>query len=135
MTPAKRRAEKLCIDALLASERVAEHFNKSAMFQGFVAPNTLATLDRYILLKRVDGVTLDRVTDGTKTNKLRRVRLQVDIADVNYVGMVDMSEMVMDVLETAFPSAVDGDTYGTVSAGQKVFNVCSVDLILYETEV
>ena len=75
------------------------------------------------------------MSDGTKTNKLRKVRLQVDIADVNYTGMVDMSEMVMDVLETAFPSSVDGDTYGTVSAGQKIFNVCSVDLILYETEV
>lgn len=135
MTPANRRVEKLCIDALLSSDRVAEHFKRTSVFQGFVAPNTLASLERYILLKRVDSISLDRVSDGTKTNKLRKVRLQVDIADVNYTGMVDMSEMVMDVLETAFPSSVDGDTYGTVSAGQKIFNVCSVDLILYETEV
>lgn len=134
MTP-DRRAEKRAVDALLKSEAIASEFKRTSIFQGFVAPNTMASLQRYILLKRVDSIALDRVIDTTKCNKLRKVRLQVDVAEMDYSEMVKLSEMVMDVLETAFPSSVDGEVYGTVSVAQDVFNVCSIDIILYETEV
>ena len=130
-----RRAEKQCVDAILADSRITTIYGRSKIFQGFVAPNTQSTIKEYILIKRISAVALDRATDGTKTNSLRRVRLQVDISDVDYTKMVQRAEIVMDVLETNFPSSIDGDTYGTVEAGQNVFNVCSIDVILTETEV
>ena len=130
-----RRAEKRCVDALLADDRIKKIYGSTKIFQGFVAPNTQATIKEYILLRRISSVALDRVSDGTKTNSLRRVRLQVDVSDIDYAKMVERAEIVMDVLETNFPSSIDGDTYGTDEAGQAVFNVCSIDVILTETEV
>lgn len=135
MIPVDRRAEKLCVDALLSDEKVLIEFGRSKIFQGFVAPNSLASLSRFIKLQRISDYTLDRVTDGTTTDRLRRVRLQIDVSEIGYDEAVRLSEMVRGVLESAFPSSISGGTYGTVSVGQKVFNVFSTDIILYETEV
>ena len=129
-----RRAEKVCMDALLASPEILGIYGKEKIFQGYAAPNTLGTLDAYILIHRLDSITLDRVAGRVKTDKLRRVRLQVDVSDTDYGDMVSRSELVRDVLETAYQSCVDGDSDGTVSVGQKIFNVCSIDLLLTESE-
>ena len=130
-----RRAEKKCVDALLADPRVKDIYGAGKIFQGFVAANTQASIKEYVLIQRISAVALDRATDGTKTNSLRRVRLQLDVSDLVYTKMVERAEIIMDVLETNFPSAIDGDTYGIVESGQNVFNVCSIDVILTETEV
>jgi hypothetical protein len=135
MISLNRRAEKQVLDALLANSGVMSVYGRNKIFQGFAAPNTLANLNEYVLIQRISANALDRATDGTETNKLRRVRIQIDISDIDYVKMVNRAEMTMGALETAFPSSIDGDTYGTVTAGQKVFNVCSIDVILTESEV
>lgn len=135
MISVNRRAEKRCVDALLSDVNIRRIYSSTKIFQGYAAPNTLGTLNEFVLLQRISAVTLDRATDGTITDTLRRVRLQVDVSDTDYGKMVIRSELVRSVLERAFPSCVDDDTYGTISAGQKIFNVCSIDIILTESEV
>ena len=131
-----RRAEKQCIDALLSSPEILKIYGATGVFQGFVAPNTLESRKEYIYVKRISAVSLDRgCVDGTPTGKLRRVRLQVDVSDSDYVKMVERSELVRSVLTKAFPPCIDGDTYGTAVNGQKVMNVSSIDVILIESEV
>lgn len=134
MIPINHRAEKVVIDALLNSEDVVKIYTNKRIFQGFAAPNTLSSVKEYILVQRVSSVALDRVLDGTATNKLRKVRIQIDVSDIDYTKMVARAEKVMQVLEDKFPSCVDGDTFGTVLVGQTVFNVCSIDVIINESE-
>lgn len=123
------------MSALLDDETVSSLYGKSKIFHGYAAPNTLGTLDSYVLVHRIDSLTLDAgVIDGTITDKLRRVRLQVDVADVSYERMVERSEIVKDALERKFPSCIDSDTNGVAVIGQKVWNVCSVDIIIIESE-
>lgn len=131
-----RRAEKLCVDALLASSAITSIYGTTKIFQGYVKPETLASCTAYIYLRRISANVLDRACiDGTPTDKLRRVRLQVDVSDTSYTNMITRSELVRSVLTDAFPDCIDGDTYGTASSGQTVWNVCSVDVILIESEV
>ena len=100
-----KRAESKCLKALLDDATVMGLYGKSGIFHGYAAPNSLATLDFYVLIHRIDSVTLDAgVIDGTITDKLRRVRLQVDVADVSYQRMVERSEIIKDALERKFPS-------------------------------
>lgn len=130
-----KRAESKCLKALLDDAAVTGLYGKSGIFHGYAAPNSLATLDSYVLIHRIDSVTLDAgVIDGTITDKLRRVRLQVDVADVSYQRMVERSEIIKDALERKFPSCIDSDTNGVAVIGQKVWNVCSVDIIIIESE-
>jgi hypothetical protein len=132
----ERRAEKQCIDALLSDPTLAKIYGAKGIFQGYVAPNTLESRKEYLYVKRISAVSLDRgCVDGTPSGNLRRVRLQVDVSDVNYVNMVERSELVRRVLTKAYPPCIDGDTYGIVQNGQKVMNVSSIDVILIESEV
>ena len=133
---ANRRAEKLCVDALLASTAITNIYGTTKIFQGFVKPDTLASCTAYIYLRRISAVSLDRgCIDGTPTDKLRRVRLQIDVSDQSYSNMITRSELVRSVLTDAFPDCIDGDTYGTTAYGQTVWNVTSIDVILIESEV
>lgn len=133
MIPIERRAEMLCMDALLGSRDVMAIYDSRHVYQGYVEPDTFTTLDRYVLIKRIDSLSKGQTTTGEGADMLRRVRLQVDVLDVRYADMVRYSEMICGVLNENFPSCLDGETYGTSRRGQKVFNVCSLDVILYES--
>lgn len=133
MIPVERRAEKLCMDALLASPEIMQIYGKDHVYQGFVEPNTLATLDHYVLVKRIDANVMDKTVTGIGADRLRRVRLQIDVSDTRYSDMVRRSALICDILNKVFPSCIDGDTYGTDGRGQKVFNVCSLDVIIFES--
>lgn len=132
--PADRAAEKLCMDTLLRNEAVVAIYGRDRIYQGYVAPNTLASTNAYLLIQRVDAVTQDRST-GTPDahDTLRLVRVQVDVSDVSYTDMKVRSELIKEVLKQRFDSCIDGDTYGTAGIGQKVFNVLSIDLNIYES--
>lgn len=131
-----RRAEMQCINALLSSPEIQKIYGAKKIFQGFVAPKTLSSNREYIYLKRIDSVSLDRgCVDGTPTDKLRRVRIQIDVSDISYPNMVNRSELVRGVITETIPNAIDGDTYGTTTIGDKTWNVCSIDVILTESEV
>lgn len=133
MIPVERRAEKLCVDALLASKQVLSIYGKDHIYQGYVEPNTLSTLDKYVLIKRISSQVCDKTVTGIGADRLRRVRLQVDVSDTRYSDMVRRSGLICEILNNVFPSCIDGDTYGTDGRGQKVFNVCSLDVIIYES--
>ena len=126
-------AEKQVYDALLANEEVRRIYGPSKIFQGYVAPNTLASSEEYVYISRVSDVTLDKGLD-TIGDTLRRVRIQVDVCDVEYSRMADRSALIRDVLRNAFPSSLDGSTRGTVASGQTVWNVTSLDIIIYEKD-
>ena len=128
------RAEKQCVDTLLADSRITSIYGTTKIFQGYVAPNTLATYNEYIYLRRISGVVLDQCTDGTPSDKLRRVRLQIDVSDVDYAKMITRSELVRSVMTASFPDCIDGDTYGTITNGTKAWNVSSIDVFLNESE-
>lgn len=125
-------AEQAAYTALMANEEV-RNFYEGRVYQSYVAPNSLASLSSYILLSRVSDVALDRTCD-TVGDTLRRVRLQVDVCDVDYSRMVEKSRLVRNVLRLAFPSCVDGSTKGVISSGQTVWNVTSIDIILFEED-
>lgn len=133
MIPAKKRAEKLCMDALLKNAEVFSIYGRDHIYQGYVEPNTLASTNQYILIKRIDSIVQDPTTTGIGADRLRRVRLQIDVCDTRYTDMVRRAELIGDVLNKAFPSCLDGDTYGTGGRGQKVFNVASLDVIIFES--
>ena len=136
MVSIANRAEKQAVDALLADADVLAIYGASRIFQGYVAPNTLTSTNEYVYLRRIDSVSIDRgCVDDTRTDRLRRVRLQVDVSDTNYTNMVARSEIVRAALTSRFPDCIDGDTYGTATVGTKVFNVTSIDVILTESEV
>lgn len=133
MIPVTRRAEKLCMDTLLCNEAVRKLYGRDHIYQGFVEPNTLTTLNNYILIKRIDSSVMDKTCTGIGTGRLNRVRLQVDICDTRYSDMARKAALVCEILNDAFPSCVDGETYGTDGRGQKIFNVCSIDVIIWES--
>lgn len=133
MIPLERRAEMLCMQALLGDEELMAIYERQQIYQGYVEPNTIASYDRFILVKRISAVSLAKTTTGEGADMLRRVRLQVDILDTRYSDMVRFSELVCKVLNEHFPSCIEGDVYGTDGRGQKVFNVCSLDVIIYES--
>lgn len=133
MIPLERRAEMLCIQALLGSRDVMAVYQRDQIYQGYVEPNTLATYERYILVKRISSLTPAKTTTGEGADDLRRVHLQIDILDTRYSDMVRYSEMICGALNYKFPSCIEGDVYGTDGRGQKVFNVCSLDVVIYES--
>lgn len=133
MIPLDRRAEMLCMQALLNDDELMSVYERQQIYQGYVEPNTLASYDRYILVKRISAISEAKTTTGEGADMLRRVRLQIDILDTRYSDMVRYSELVCKVLNEYFPSCIEGDTYGTDGRGQKVFNACSLDVIIYES--
>lgn len=133
MIPSEYRAEKLCMDALLASPDVMAIYGKDKIYQGYVEPNTLARVDYYVLIRRIDGHKVDATTTGEGADQLRRVRVQIDVSDTRYSDMVRRAELIKEVLNNRFPSCIDGDEYGTDGQGQKVFNVCSIDALIFES--
>lgn len=133
MIPEQNRAEKLVMDALLSNAEMIKIYGKNNIYQGYVEPNTLAREDAYILIQRIDGQPVDKNTTGEGADQLRRVRVQVDVSDTRYSDMVRRSEMIKGLLNDRFPSCIDDETYGTDGRGQKVFNVCSIDLLIYES--
>lgn len=132
MIPVKNRAEKRCIDALLSDEAIVGIYGKNNIYMGYAAPNTLASVDCYILVRRIDASDVAPTTTGRGADCLRRVRVQIDVWDTRYSDMVRRAEMVKGALNMVFPSCIDGDTYGVEGRGQKNFNVCSIDAIIYE---
>lgn len=121
------------MDALLANADVMRFFGKDLVYQGYAEPNTLARVDSYVLIKRIDANKVDGTLTGNGADKLRRVRLQIDVSHTRYSDMVRRAEMIKEILNDNFPSCVDGDTYGTDGRGQKVFNVCSIDALIWES--
>lgn len=133
MIPARNRAEKRVNDLLKSDPEITEIYSPNVIFQGFIEPNTLAARDAFVLIKRISStVEGGGLIDGTPSDNLRRVRIQIDVSDVRYSDMANKSEKIRGCLEAAFPSCVDGDTYGTVTIGQKVFNVTSIDVLMTE---
>lgn len=133
MIPIERRAEKLVMDALLKDEEIRAIYGKNHVYQGYVEPNTLVSVDRYILVRRISSLSKAQTTTGGGADMLRRVRLQIDVYDTRYSDMARRAEHICEVLNNEFPSCIEGDTYGTDGRGQKVFNVCSIDAIIYES--
>lgn len=133
MIPLERRAEMLVMQALLNDKDVMSVYERNQIYQGFVEPNTLATYDRYVLVKRISSISQAQTTTGEGADMLRRVRLQIDVLDTRYSDMVRYSEMISGILNDNFPSCMEGSNYGTDGRGQKVFNVCSLDVIIYES--
>lgn len=133
MIPVEYHAEKLCMDALLANTEMRRIYGKDRIYQGYVEPNTLARVDSYVLIRRISSTTQDATTTGEGADQLRRVRLQIDVSDTRYSDMVRRAEIIKEILNNRFPSCIDGDEYGTDGRGQKVFNVCSIDAIIYES--
>lgn len=133
MIPVQNRAEKKCMDALLANAELMSIYGKDTIYQGYVEPNTLARVDSYVLIRRVDSNRVDENATGEGADQLRRVRLQIDVSDTRYSDMVRRAELIKEILNNSFPSCVDGDEYGTDGRGQKVFNVCSIDAIIFES--
>lgn len=131
------RAEQKCMVALLNDTEVQKIYGKTKIFMGYAAPGTVATFNEYLLLRRISGNILDGpCTTDTPTDRLRRVRVQIDVSDISYTNMVSRSELVRDVISReCFDSYIDGDTYGTITNGTKVWNVTSMDVILTESEV
>ena len=125
-------AEKRVYDVLNSDEDVKSIY-EDRIFQGYVAPNSLSTMSSYIYISRVSDVSLDRNLD-TPGDTLRRVRVQIDICDINYSDMVTRSFIVRRLLRRVFPSCIDGSTKGIVSFGQKTWIVTSIDLILFEED-
>lgn len=134
MIPNEFRAEKLVMDRLLGDPDMMQIYGKNNIYQGYAAPNTLATVEAYILIRRISGFDVAQDLTGEGANKLRRVRLQIDVSDTRYSDMVRRAEKVKEILNSAFPSCIDGDTYGTEGRGQKIFNVCSIDVLIFESE-
>lgn len=132
MIPAKNRAEKIVMDALLKDKDILAIYGKDNVFQGYAVPNTMAALDRFVLIHRIDSINQAQTCTGAGANMLRRVRLQIDVWDVRYSDAVRYGEMIADILNREFPSCIDGDSYGTDGRGQKVFNVFHLDVIIYE---
>lgn len=132
MIPVQFRAEKLCMDVLLANPEIMAIYGKNRIYQGYVEANTLTRLDYYILIKRIDGIKQDATTTGSGADRLRRVSVQIDVSDTRYSDMVRRAEMIKEILNEAFPSCVIDDAYGTDGRGQKVFNVCSIDAHIWE---
>ena len=58
----------------------------------------------------------------------------IDVCDVSYGKMAEKSRLVRNVLRLAFPSCIDGSTKGIKSSGQTVWNVTSIDIILFEED-
>lgn len=134
MFPPSRAAERLCMDTLLGNEDVRAIYGRDRIYQGYVAPNTLASTDAYLFLQRVSADSKDHSIDNPEANDtLRLVRVQLDVADVSYTNMKSRGELVKDVLKQRFDSCVDSETYGTAGIGQKVFNVLSIDLLIFES--
>lgn len=133
MIPVQFRAEKLCMDALLANPDIMRIYGKDLVYQGYAEPNTLARVDSYVLIHRISANKVDGNTTGEGADQLRRVRLQIDVLDTRYSDMVRRAEKIKEILNIAFPSCIDGDTYGTDGRGQKVFNVCSIDALIWES--
>lgn len=131
------RAEQKCMVALLNDASVQAIYGKKKIFMGYAAPGTATTFNEYILIRRISGNSLDGpCTSDTPTDNLRRVRIQIDISDVSYTNMISRSELVRDVISRECDqSSVDGDTYGTITNGNTVWNVTSVDIFLTESEV
>ena len=126
-------AEKQVYEAILLDEEAQKIYGVSKIFQGYAAPNSLASLSEYLYITRVSDVSLDRNLD-TPGDTLRRVRLQIDVCDVNYGRMVERSKIIRRVLKQSFPSCIDGSTKGVVSSGDVVWNVTSIDIILFEED-
>lgn len=124
--------EQLVYETLMADEELKKFYG-DRVFQSYVAPNSLASLTSYILISRISDVTLDRNLD-TPGDTLRRVRLQIDVCDVSYGKMAEKCRLVRNVLRLAFPSCIDGSTKGIISSGQTVWNVTSIDIILFEED-
>lgn len=125
-------AEKQVYDAILADENLKARY-KNRIFQGFVAPDSLASVPSYIYVTRISDTALDRNLDMLG-DTLRRVRLQVDVCDVSYAEMAVRSREVRDVLRRNFPSCIEGSSKGMFNSGQTVWNVTSIDVILFEEE-
>lgn len=133
MVPGKNRAERRIIDALKNDPEITRIYSPNSIFQGYMVPNTLSALDSYVLVKRISSsVRGGGLIDGTESDNLRRVRVQIDVSDIRYSDMANKSEKIRGCLEAAYPSSIDGDTYGTVTIGQKVFNVTSIDVLMDE---
>lgn len=124
--------EQSVYESLMADEELKKFYG-DRVFHSYVAPNSLASLTSYILISRISDVTLDRNLD-TPGDTLRRVRLQIDVCDVSYSQMAEKSRLVRNVLRLAFPSCIDGSAKGIVSSGQTVWNVTSIDIILFEED-
>lgn len=123
----------LCMQALLGSRELAGVYARDQIYQGYLPPNTPTSLERFVIIKRIDSISKGKTTTGEGADLLRRVRLQVDVWDIRYSDMVRYSEIISGVLNSAFPSCQDGQVYGTDGRGQKVFNVASLDVIIYES--
>lgn len=125
-------AEKQIFDVLYNNKELFSIYGNN-MFLGSVTPNVLSSVPAYLFVQRISGTTLDsNYVDGTPGDQLRRVRIQVDIADVDYTNMTKRSLIVRSAVKGAFPSSIDSDTSGYVAVGQKIFEVCSLDLVLTE---
>lgn len=125
-------AEKQIFDVLYSNKELFSIYGNN-MFLGSVTPNILSSVPAYLFVQRISGTTLDsNYVDGTPGDQLRRVRIQVDIADVDYTNMTKRSLIVRSAVKGAFPSSIDSDTSGYVAVGQKIFEVCSLDLVLTE---
>lgn len=125
--------EKKVYEAIIENTELKNIYGQNKVFQGYVAPNSLAHLSEYVYITRVSDVSLDRTLD-TVGDTLRRVRLQIDVCDLNYENMAERSRIIKNVLKTKFPSCIDGSTKGVVSVGTRVWNVTSIDIILFEED-
>lgn len=133
MIPWEYRADKVVMDVLLADPELMAIYGKENIYQGYAEPNTLARVDAYILVQRISAVPLDKTSTGEGADQLRRVRLQIDVSDTRYSDMVRRAEKIKGLLSENFPDCIDGDSYGTDGRGQKVFNVCSIDALVFES--
>lgn len=131
----ENRVEKFVRDAILNDKELCKIYTSEKIFTEFAAPNSLTKLKEYILIQRIDAVTLDKnYIDGTQGDTLRRVRLQIDVNDVVYENCIKRSEILKEVLKKQFPSCIDDETLGYKEVGQKVWIVLSIDILLTESE-
>lgn len=131
----ENRVEKFVRDVIIKDTELSKIYTSKKVFTEFAAPNTLSTLSEYILIQRIDAVTLDKdYIDNTKGDTLRRVRLQIDVNDVSYEKCIQRSELLRMVLKNKFPSCIDNETTGYKEIGQKVWITTSIDIILTERE-
>lgn len=131
----KNRVEKFVRDAIINDPVLKKTFPSKKVFLGYAAPNTLSSLNEYILIQRIGSTTLDNdYIDGTLGDTLRRVRLQIDVSNVAYEKCVEHSEKIKMVLKTKFPSCIEDETMGYTEIGQKVWVVSSIDIFLTESE-
>lgn len=131
----ENRVEKFVRDAIINDPVLKKTYTSKKVFMAYAAPNSLSSFNEYILIQRISTVTLDTgYTDGTKGDTLRRVRLQIDVNDVDYENCIRRSEQVKSVLKTKFPSCLEDETMGYTELGQKVWVVSSIDIFLTESE-